>query len=435
MGARYVLDLTGEVTHLIVADVRTPKYRYVARSRPDIKVLHQDWVREVRKQWLDGEDVDVQALADTHRQLTFAGLSICVTGFSDPEARTRLEETFTTNGATYWGDLTKQITHLVVAAPQGAKYNAAKQWDIKCVTLDWMVQSVQRGMALSEQYFDPSLPAEQQGVGAMDFSKHDHKLGKRLRGDEHEDAENSKRKFRRTASERLGTHSQDLWHGISTRDEHSGTSRADQWDESGSLEAKQQSVPAAVALNLECANPSNKRPRLFSGMKVHIHGFDSAKTAKLKEVLQQQCGADVVASQELQGNSDAAHCFVVLPHQPPASAACFRSDCNLTVATEWWVERCIYAKNVLDPTQDHFSQPFWDLSLLELKGMTISSTGLTSLDLRQTAALVTATGAVYHEKLSSHTSVLLCASHDVKKEKAYYAAKHAIPLVSMDWLW
>ena len=31
MGATHKLDLTGEVTHLIVGDIDTPKYKYVAK--------------------------------------------------------------------------------------------------------------------------------------------------------------------------------------------------------------------------------------------------------------------------------------------------------------------------------------------------------------------------------------------------------------------
>ncbi|KAI7120651.1 hypothetical protein KC352_g33070, partial [Hortaea werneckii] len=44
-------------------------------------------------------------------------------------------------------------------------------------------------------------------------------------------------------------------------------------------------------------------------------------------------------------------------------------------------------------------------------------------------------GAVYEEQLTPNISVLLSGSGNVKKEKAYYAAKHNIPVVSADWLW
>ena len=99
MGARHTLDLTGEVTHLLVADIRTPKYRYVAKSRPDIKVLHPDWIQEIRQSWLEGEDPDVALLEAKWKYPTLAGLHMCITGITESSQRVKLEETFKQNGS------------------------------------------------------------------------------------------------------------------------------------------------------------------------------------------------------------------------------------------------------------------------------------------------------------------------------------------------
>lgn len=83
MGAEHKLDLTSDVTHLIVGDSNTPKYKYVAKEREDIKVLQLEWVEAVRQTWMRGDDVNLEALEEEYTLPTFAGLRICVTGFED----------------------------------------------------------------------------------------------------------------------------------------------------------------------------------------------------------------------------------------------------------------------------------------------------------------------------------------------------------------
>lgn len=91
MGALHKYDLTSEVTHLIVGDYDTPKYRYVAKERPDVKVLTVDWVEAVRELWIADRPIDVDALEKEHQVPTFATLKICLTGFEDREYRRCLQ--------------------------------------------------------------------------------------------------------------------------------------------------------------------------------------------------------------------------------------------------------------------------------------------------------------------------------------------------------
>lgn len=85
MGATHKLDLTSDVTHLVVGNTDTPKYKYVAKERQDIKVLSAQWLGAVRASWVKGGDTDVAALEEQHKLPAFAGLQICVTGFDDCE--------------------------------------------------------------------------------------------------------------------------------------------------------------------------------------------------------------------------------------------------------------------------------------------------------------------------------------------------------------
>ncbi|KAK4903824.1 hypothetical protein LTR28_001089, partial [Elasticomyces elasticus] len=81
MGASYNLDLTTNSTHLLVGNIDTPKYKFVAKERPDMKVLKPEWVEAVRSVWVAGDDVDVAALEEQYKMPTFAGVKICLTGF------------------------------------------------------------------------------------------------------------------------------------------------------------------------------------------------------------------------------------------------------------------------------------------------------------------------------------------------------------------
>jgi DNA replication regulator DPB11 len=83
MGAVHKFDLTSDVTHLLVGDVNTLKYKYVAKERPDVKVVRPEWVGAVRDSWLDGGETNVLELEEKYKVLPFHSYKICVTGFDD----------------------------------------------------------------------------------------------------------------------------------------------------------------------------------------------------------------------------------------------------------------------------------------------------------------------------------------------------------------
>jgi DNA replication regulator DPB11 len=85
MGATHSYDLTSDVTHLLVGETNTPKYKFVARERSDVIVLKPEWVEAVRQSWMQGGDTDIRALEEQYRLPTFSDLAICITGFEDCE--------------------------------------------------------------------------------------------------------------------------------------------------------------------------------------------------------------------------------------------------------------------------------------------------------------------------------------------------------------
>ncbi|KAK6393539.1 hypothetical protein LTR65_002411 [Meristemomyces frigidus] len=452
MGAVFKLDLTCDVTHLIVGSITTPKYRYVAKARPDIRVLDDGWVEAVRQTWMEGGEVDVEEMEKMHRLPTFAGLKICITGFDDMDQRSQISFTAKRNGAEYHPDLTKAVTHLVAAAPQGNKYTHAKAWGINIVSMKWLDDSIQRGLALEEALYDPALPVEEQGLGAFRTEPNLRtSLGKRTRESESQGTEEAgKRKLRRTASTRLHSQSQDMWQGIAAREAGVETPETDAWKDESQIGSREQSLlqpgQASNAKVQVCdsgvfdlAETDTAPEGLFSGRYILIRGFPREKASRLQQFLEPNGARVVHSATELEDAScnlffKSRHLLV--PHalsngplELPEVAA------GTQFVTEWWVERCIHYKRYFEPEHDALSRPLWHANIRDFAGVTICTTGFPGVDFRQIAEAVKLLGASYEEKLMPHVSVLISGSDTVRKEKAYYSAKHSITVVSADWLW
>ncbi|KAH9826574.1 twin BRCT domain [Teratosphaeria destructans] len=445
LGAEHKLDLTSDVTHLIVGRTTTAKYRYVAKERPDIKVVQQEWIEAVRQSWMEGGEVDVAGLEEQHKLPVFHNLRICVTGFQDQAQREVISRTVQEQGAKYDADLTKAVTHLIAAAPEGAKYNAAKQWNIHVVSLQWFWDGLKRGMALEESLYDPLTPTEQQGRGAFRTEVRPRVcLGKRTREDEVQSLDQrGQRKLRRTASTRLNSQSQDLWQDMSARDTTITPRESDQWQETtGGPEQSARPCRQQVQIRQSDAfkpEPHEPREGLFSGRYILIRGFPREKARRLQDYLVPNGASIVESATALDTASEDAFFrsrYLLVPHAA-IDGSVERSDLppGTELVTEWWVERCIQHKTFLDPADDVLSRPLWDAKIADFAGVSISTTGFQGVNLRQTAEAVKLMGAKYDEHLVPSTSVLVSASDNVKKEKAFYASKHNIPVVSAEWFW
>ncbi|KAF2161377.1 hypothetical protein M409DRAFT_59091 [Zasmidium cellare ATCC 36951] len=444
MGARHSLDLTADVTHLLVASITTPKYRYVAKERPEVRVLSPDFIEAVRKVWTEGIDVDVAALEKQYTLPTFFGLQICLTGISDPSRRSDMEQRVVSSGGVYHGDLTKTVTHLIVAKPEGAKYTHAKSWHIPVVSVKWYEDSLARGMALQEDLYAPELPLEQQGRNA--FRKRKRSISERPTRDRDESAggiDASRRKLRKSASMRFDSQSQDMWQSISAQEVQVDATELDAWnDESQALKTAER--PQSKD------RPASSRPitpmapvesgGIFSGQYVLIHGFDESHTRTLQRYLEPNGATVVNSSEELEeagGNVGFQARCLLMPHAQPTALPGVPPA--TVVVTEWWVERCILYKRLLDPREDLLSSPLSNTVVSGFANLAISLTGFDTDEVgmhwRQTAQVIRLMGATYETTLGSSTTVLVCNSAEIKKAKAAYAWKRRIPMVSADWLW
>jgi DNA replication regulator DPB11 len=219
------------------------------------------------------------------------------------EQRRHIQEMVDQNGAEYHGDLTKTVTHLIAATPSGKKYEHALNWRMKIVSLEWLQQSLERGMVLDEALFNPTTPVEQRGQGAWDRREFPSPApGKRSRDAEPSQALNPfRRKLRRSASTKMGSQSEALWAGITAVTSEKQHDENDDWTEAildkqdtprehtpnqGPLSPVRE-MSAAVDVAQDPHQPpgpslpvkNNIAPGVFEGRIVFPYGFDDEKVA------------------------------------------------------------------------------------------------------------------------------------------------------------
>ncbi|KAK7530907.1 BRCT domain-containing protein [Phyllosticta citribraziliensis] len=432
MGAAHKYDLTSDVTHLVIGHVDTPKYKYVAKERPDVKVVTPEWLAHVREHWLEGGDVDVEKLEAQHRAPTFLGLRICVTGFEDLESRTDIQKRVTNNGGIYDGDLTRAVTHLVALAPKGSKYEHALRWNIKIVALEWIADSEERGMVLDEALYSVRIPKEERGRGAWKRTLPETvPVGKRLRPDNGDDGE-GRRKLRRTASSKLSTQSSAIW------DELRGGSfiaKQDLGDDSWHEHPQSDGIESQVIPALEettISKPAPPKPLgCFDGATTCIHGFDKVKTELLAEHLYRH-GAVIMNNLEHDFESG----FLITPSEMaedridvPAPAQ------RLTRVNEWWVEKCLHRKQLVDPDHEFICRPLPHIPVSGFENLFITFTSYADYDRLHFAKLIKLMGATYEEYVSEKVSVMICPTAPANNPKMAFCSAHSIPIVSPSWMW
>ncbi len=284
MGAAHTLDLTSHVTHLIGGSCDSAKYAYVARSRPDVRVLQPAWVEAVRQAWLAGGDANVAALEAEHRLPALFGLRLCLTGFEDVAQRQALADLAAAHGGEYAGDLTKATTHLIAAAPAGRKYEFARQWGVRVVALDWLHASIARGMVLDESKYDPLLDAAERGVGAFcPVPGPEPEVRRDGDGVGYSAGRTGRKRLRRTASSKLESQNSEIWAEIADDVESRPQDASLELSRRTSLEVGMNGSTDGVKRVSVDASGSPKSVKtstsLFQGQVVLVYGFSAAKVS------------------------------------------------------------------------------------------------------------------------------------------------------------
>ncbi|EED22877.1 BRCT domain protein [Talaromyces stipitatus ATCC 10500] len=453
MGAIHKYDLTSDVTHLLVGETNTEKYKFVARERSDVLVLMPEWIEAVRQSWMDGGDTDLHALEQKYRLPTFYGLSICVTGFEDASYRNYLQETTIANGAEFRKDLTKTVTHLIAHQPSGQKYKFATQWQIKVVTAKWFSDSLERGMILDETRYDPLLPPHEQGVGAWNRGPLQVPIKRKTTS---ESSNIRSRKLRRVASSKLGEQNEGIWgdiigSGFSSSDKGNSVSidkRSSVDTQTKENSVAQQNKTLNNELLADRSSPvipdertSVEQNGFLQGCYFYIHGFTSKQVDVLRHHLVVN-GANLVqhlsdfSSHNIPKNGKCL--YIISSYKIPRSEVPSTDDKGFSCeqVTDMWLERCLDANSLVSPEIHVMSTPFPHMPLKGFEGLKICSTGFAGIDLLHISKMVSVMGAQYEEYLTPNVSVLISNdSRAANTEKIRHALGWGIPVVSADWLW
>jgi hypothetical protein len=241
---------------------------------------------------------------------------------------------------------------------------------------------------------------------------------------------------------RLEGQSQELWRSVSEHEVQVETTELDAWTEESQTMRDDATTDESLTkskpdlLRTTRTGPTNPLENMFSGLYVLLHGFDNGKRMLLEKFLVPN-GAVIVDCYDMLDRASENQIFtsrmLLVPHADVTKLPDV-PPCTV-VATEWWLERCVHYRQHLDPEEDPLSRPFAKATVTGFSNLTITTTGFRHVDLRQTAEAVRLMGATYQEHLLPSTSVLVCGDKTIRKEKAIYASKHKIPVVSAEWLW
>lgn len=216
--------------------------------------------------------------------------------------RKKLEDIVNDNGGEYRANLTKDVTHLIAKDPSGAKYKFAMDWKIKIVAVEWLEQSLERGMILNENLYSLFLPPSERGHNAwIRRAVSSSSLGKRSLGGNA--ASNGPRKLRRTASTKLGSQNFGLWTNIVNGEIKTEGPKHNQWSEqlvphNPEAQAASFATTKSTATSDSSVLPSRpstltdatagspfaepradilERTGIFAGKRLLLHGFNDKK--------------------------------------------------------------------------------------------------------------------------------------------------------------
>ncbi|KAI1639181.1 hypothetical protein F4809DRAFT_638870 [Biscogniauxia mediterranea] len=463
MGGHHKYDLTPDVTHLIVGDYNTAKYRHVAKERPDIKPMAAGWIDAVRTLWLEDKEMDFVALESKWQLRTFeAGggipnspnpqerermkLVCCLTGFEDNNMRSMIEDKVINNGGEFIPDLSRRVTHLIAHRPDGKKYQAARRWGICTVSIEWLHDSVERGMILNEECYDPTLPPEERGQGAWTRKEVRRvSTGKRLRDGSVPAPEAGRRKLRKTASMKLSSQRDNLWGDILVKQSSVDQLRPNH-------DERAQSVPSLLAtdsamsvtekpppaIEPENVNHQAHREGVFSHCRFFVSGFPKRREELVCHHLTSHGGhisPSLADAASLKHAEPLESRYLVVPQtsQPDTHP---QLPEGVHIVTEFFIERCIHNRTLFAPNEHVLGQPFPRFPIDGFQNLVVCTTGFKNEQLNQMEKTITQLGAKYSERFNSQSSLLLCPSlQDVRKQKLDYAMLANIPVVDAEWLW
>lgn len=351
------------------------------------------------------------------------------------------------NGGSYTGDLSRQVSHLIVYKPEGKKYLAARNWGLHVVGLKWVYDCVGRGMILDEKAYDPLLSEEEIGYGAWNRKSSANRrisLGKRQR-EAAAKQEQGRRKLRKTASMKLNSQRDNMWGEIL------GQPSVDQ--SASHAEEPTQPLPSDSVLRSNASisrvsesvdmgrsrspfvGGQNRGDTTFASCCLYAFGFPPQQTEVLVNTVSSLGGLVVGSLADITTPEGMIRRFVIVPQSADQKSLPLLPD-GVDLITECFIERCLHRKALLDPKDHVIGRPFPVFPIEGFEKLSICTAGFTDVDLLQVAKSIRQLGARFEERFNAESSLLLCASLSaVRKQKLDLALLWNVPVIKAEWLW
>uniref|UniRef100_A0AAR2JN48 BRCT domain-containing protein n=1 Tax=Pygocentrus nattereri TaxID=42514 RepID=A0AAR2JN48_PYGNA len=151
MGGRVYRDLNVSVTHLVAGEVGSKKYVVAANlGKP---VVLPSWVKACWEKSQDSLFRYTDLRLEDYLCPVLKGCTVCVTGLSTVE-RKEVQRLCEQHGGRYTGQLKmNECTHLIVSEPSGQKYEFARKWNVYCISVHWLFDSVEKGFCQDESRY------------------------------------------------------------------------------------------------------------------------------------------------------------------------------------------------------------------------------------------------------------------------------------------
>ncbi|XP_072546997.1 DNA topoisomerase 2-binding protein 1 isoform X2 [Salminus brasiliensis] len=151
MGGRVYRDLNVSVTHLVAGEVGSKKYLVAANlGKP---IVLPTWVKACWEHSQDSLFRYSDLRLEDYICPVLKGCTVCVTGLSTVE-RKEVQRLCELHGGTYTGQLKmNECTHLIVSEPSGQKYEFARKWNVYCISVHWLFDSIEKGFCQDESRY------------------------------------------------------------------------------------------------------------------------------------------------------------------------------------------------------------------------------------------------------------------------------------------
>lgn len=376
--------------------------------------------------------------------------------------RMGLAKTFNDNGATYHGDLTKTVTHLVCNNPEGKKYEMARKWRITVVSIEWVRDSMQRGMALDESLYRPELPTEERGKGAVVNKRLLSPGTKRtqLAAAITQNPDGRKRKLRRTASARFESQDDSFWAEIGSAEGAVEEAKLNDWNEAPApthtaakppdLVTKAEMATAREANAHHSPEPASRTASrtshphaIFSGHTFCLHpGFDHQKSQKLRTCIEDHEGSVIADIGQIHiglQKSKTDRITIISPYDISREEVERLRDEGIVstqspIKSYFWIEHCLYAKRVVSDSTP-LCDPFPVFAIPGFEKLIICPTSFKGIELLHLSKAVRLMGATYEESCTTSTSLILGNQGIPNLDKLKFALNHGIPVVNADWFY